>query len=797
MAKIPGIYVEIKGDSTQLRKDMTAARQIVTESAKGMSDAMNNALSPDQIKRGANALINSLGNLSRGTATAGAAFDKLGFNLNGLQRVTGITDEQFNKLHARMLKTSASNTQEKALRDIAKAANLTEKEIRELGRQFGVSESQIKKISGSTKSAITSFNGLGGAAKAAMAYLSITQVYDFAKASFEATTQLDMWQRSMVAITGSQQLMRSEMAFLLEASRNTGQNFYNLTDSYRQLSAAARGTAISTEDVHNVFNAVSEAGAVLGLSAERVGLAFNALAQMASKGKVSMEELRQQLGDQIPGAMNIASRAMGVSVKEMFRMVEAGEVMASDLLPRLANELHKMYSEAANKSALESGQAAVNKLSQEWTSFKIAVSDSDVMISSINAVTGALKGMSDAINGQDTWDKGLALIKEGKLDRDAFIEAGWEKRKKLIDDATFHFVSAWQAAEQQNLNDYETFNLKRQEIDAEFESKGRQQLARYIETQQERLKREYDTVIQFASTDNERAMATARYNEQMELLNRKIEKQTILLSQAKNSTSQLLEWQAKGSDVNYGKDSWQLHRLFDLDQQKLEGVDNALNEFFGGIEDKGEKTFGELENAVATWASGFAGTLSDAVWGADASFSQIAESFGRMLTEMAVQKAVIEPILSGLLGSVGGGGGFIGAGLSLLGSFFEQGGVPGGKGISAYSNTIVDKPTLFPFARGIGLMGEAGSEAIMPLTRMPGGDLGVKAETGGGGEFNVFIENYSGVAATTTQTPNGTGGYDLRVVIDQEMARNIGRSGTATNKALLSATGGSAPLVRR
>jgi len=44
----------------------------------------------------------------------------------------------------------------------------------------------------------------------------------------------------------------------------------------------------------------------------------------------------------------------------------------------------------------------------------------------------------------------------------------------------------------------------------------------------------------------------------------------------------------------------------------------------------------------------------------------------------------------------------------------------------------VNKPTLFPFASGIGLMGEAGAEAIMPLKRTSSGDLGVQAEGGGG-----------------------------------------------------------------
>ncbi len=49
------------------------------------------------------------------------------------------------------------------------------------------------------------------------------------------------------------------------------------------------------------------------------------------------------------------------------------------------------------------------------------------------------------------------------------------------------------------------------------------------------------------------------------------------------------------------------------------------------------------------------------------------------------------------------------------------------KNLSAYSNSIVDTPTYFAFAKGAGLMGEAGPEAIMPLTRAADGSLGVRA----------------------------------------------------------------------
>ena len=68
-----------------------------------------------------------------------------------------------------------------------------------------------------------------------------------------------------------------------------------------------------------------------------------------------------------------------------------------------------------------------------------------------------------------------------------------------------------------------------------------------------------------------------------------------------------------------------------------------------------------------------------------------------------------------------------------------MGGVLGRNGIMPFARGgVIDKPTVFPFANGIGLMGEAGPEAIMPLRRGRDGRLGVEAANGGGG-MNVTV----------------------------------------------------------
>lgn len=108
----------------------------------------------------------------------------------------------------------------------------------------------------------------------------------------------------------------------------------------------------------------------------------------------------------------------------------------------------------------------------------------------------------------------------------------------------------------------------------------------------------------------------------------------------------------------------------------------------------------------------------------------------------------------GLVGSLfGGGGGAVGDDFWALEGYVEpsaKGNIYSSPSLSAYSNKVVSEPTVFQFAKGTGLMGEAGSEAIMPLARTSTGDLGVKV-AGNTQEINISVpinlEGYNKLSA--------------------------------------------------
>ncbi|MCG3472005.1 tape measure protein [Xenorhabdus bovienii] len=120
-------------------------------------------------------------------------------------------------------------------------------------------------------------------------------------------------------------------------------------------------------------------------------------------------------------------------------------------------------------------------------------------------------------------------------------------------------------------------------------------------------------------------------------------------------------------------------------------------------------------------------------------FASLTQSIIQNLMDMAAEAILTSNTLKTIMGVAGGFFGGAGGGGTTLAngqavpmlpqniSVNAKGGVYDSPSLSAYSGQVVSTPTFFAFAKGAGLMGEAGPEAIMPLTRAADGSLGVRA----------------------------------------------------------------------
>lgn len=187
--------------------------------------------------------------------------------------------------------------------------------------------------------------------------------------SVNVALALERTSKTFVAVTGTSQGAGREMAFVRAEAERLGLVLTNTAQSYASLMAASRGTVLEGQATRDIFSAISEAATVLGLSSDQASGALQAIQQMISKGTVQAEELRGQLGERLPGAFQLAARAMGVTTAELGKMLEGGKVLASDLLPKLATELRRTFG-AGLTTAVTSFQANLNRLKNDVDELK-------------------------------------------------------------------------------------------------------------------------------------------------------------------------------------------------------------------------------------------------------------------------------------------------------------------------------------------------------------------------------------------------------------------------------------------
>lgn len=165
--------------------------------------------------------------------------------------------------------------------------------------------------------------------------------------------------RLNVVMDGDLGATAKELDWIRRTAEFLGIEFGVLANQYTKFAVAAKGTNLEGEATRKIFLSVAAAARVNKASTEQIEGTFLALEQMVSKGSVTMEELRRQLGDRLPGAVQIMADAVGVSVKELTKMIELGQV-SSDYLVQFAEKLDERFGPGLTQ-ALKSTTTAIGQ----------------------------------------------------------------------------------------------------------------------------------------------------------------------------------------------------------------------------------------------------------------------------------------------------------------------------------------------------------------------------------------------------------------------------------------------------
>lgn len=375
---------QLAAQGPKVEKSMEGISSSVEKSGQSLSRIGGSSQGLRDVADGANKARDAIGSMGASTQSAITSAAALERAMSGL---TAVEEKYIKSLYDEAKILGASRGDKAAYIAQSKGMSASAHDVaRAIGNKIeAIKEEQAaaSKYTSIYSAATTSIQGFMGLQIVSWMKQSASAIYEASAAAERLRISLDF-----SSIRGS----ANEIAYLRRATTDLGLSFAGTSVAYQQFQAAAKGTAIEGEKARSIFEAISKASAVMGLSADQSAGALLALQQMVSKGTVQAEELRGQLGERLPGAFQIAARSMGVTTAELGKMLEQGQVIADDFLPKFAMELERSLGDAPEKAANRL-DASVNRVSNSWERLKANVGESGTS----SFMAGQMNILSDAM----------------------------------------------------------------------------------------------------------------------------------------------------------------------------------------------------------------------------------------------------------------------------------------------------------------------------------------------------------------------------------------------------------------
>jgi tape measure domain-containing protein len=249
---------------------------------------------------------------------------------------------------------------------------------REYNKELKVAQARFDRVTAKVnqaKKAVSNFGNtsMGGLVRSARNLISAfgiiggaTLFASLVKDAFKLIKTLDSMAFSMKAVIKDSRELGQTQAWLRQITEDYGAELVTVTNRYIKFRAAAIQANFSADETQKIFGTMTKAAGVLGLKTDELQGVFLALEQMISKGKITTEELRRQLGERLPGAMDIMADSMGVTTAQLDAMLKKGEVITKDVLPAFADQVEIAFG-LDSVARVETLQASTARLQNAWT----------------------------------------------------------------------------------------------------------------------------------------------------------------------------------------------------------------------------------------------------------------------------------------------------------------------------------------------------------------------------------------------------------------------------------------------
>jgi len=215
------------------------------------------------------------------------------------------------------------------------------------------------------------------------------------------TASIEKQRTALKLVTEDSVSYQQALEFINTTSQRLAIPQEQITRQFTQLSASVLGAGGNVKDAEKAFLGIAAGIRGTGGSLQDMEAALRATAQVFSKGKVSAEELRQQIGERLPGAFTLFAKSVGMTPQQLDKALEDGKVSLQDF-QKFAEELFKRYGKSAEiiaqgpQSAGDRLQASLSKLSESVGRLlaPIGAAFQSIFADIVNAITRAANALA-------------------------------------------------------------------------------------------------------------------------------------------------------------------------------------------------------------------------------------------------------------------------------------------------------------------------------------------------------------------------------------------------------------------
>jgi tape measure domain-containing protein len=240
-----------------------------------------------------------------------------------------------------------------------------------------------------------------------VAFFAIDSMVNFGKELVNVERKFEILQNRINFVAGTTTGGEAIFSRLQRTANDLGIGIEELTNGFSGFAIAAKMAGFSSATAEDIFSKVATSLRAAGANSLQTQRAFYALQQMLSKGVVAAEELRRQLGEALPGASDLMTRAYNrlhpgqeLTNRQFTKMLEEGKIISAEILPEFARVLEEEFAPALSgkKNSLD---AILTRISNQFIAFKMNLSNLDFLKNTFSGLALFLEDVNNVMTNEE------------------------------------------------------------------------------------------------------------------------------------------------------------------------------------------------------------------------------------------------------------------------------------------------------------------------------------------------------------------------------------------------------------